>query len=101
QRPALPIANLDFVIIGDAIQRQKTQIVRRELIFNSRIAKPYDQLHACSNPSEKSSSFARGDGRGRPSAHGLQTTSSLSSPASLPSPEPLPRLLPRSPAYPS
>src|SRR5215470_19541822 len=40
------IHNLHAVIVGDAIYSKKTRIVRRELIFDSRIAETDDQKHA-------------------------------------------------------
>src|SRR5260370_27739691 len=70
ERPTLPVFNFDFQLVGEAIDGQKAQVVRRELIFDSRIAEANDQLHAFSVSACKLSSLARPDGRGRPSPHG-------------------------------
>jgi hypothetical protein len=42
----LPVSDFQLVIVGNAVNREKAQIVRRELILDSRIAKSDYQLHA-------------------------------------------------------
>ena len=48
QRAALAISDFNAAIVSDTINGQKSQIVRRELVFNSRIAQPDNQFHAAS-----------------------------------------------------
>ena len=48
QRTALAISHFHAAIVGDAINGQKSQIVRRELVFHTRIAQPDNQFHAAS-----------------------------------------------------
>src|SRR5437879_4449603 len=48
KRPALAIPDLDPAIVRDTIDSEKTQIVRRELVFDSGIAQPDDQFHTLS-----------------------------------------------------
>ena len=46
KRTALAISHFHAAVVGDAINREKAQIVRRELVFDSRIAQPDNQFHA-------------------------------------------------------
>src|SRR5579872_6615507 len=46
QRPALPIPHFHTQIAGDPIDRQKSQVMRRELILDSGIAETNNQFHA-------------------------------------------------------
>src|SRR5258708_35526732 len=49
QRAALAIPDFDPEPVGDPIDRQKPEIVRRELVLDSRIAQNDDQVHAISS----------------------------------------------------
>jgi hypothetical protein len=42
----LAIPDFNPEIIGDSINRQKTEIMRRELVLDSRVAQTDDQFHA-------------------------------------------------------
>src|SRR4029077_374039 len=46
QGPTLPVSHFHPKITGDPIDRQKTQVMRRELILDSGIAETNDQFHA-------------------------------------------------------
>src|SRR6266581_1679504 len=48
QRPALPVSHVHIQVFSQLINGEKTQIVRRQLVFPSRIAKSNNQLHAVS-----------------------------------------------------
>ena len=48
QRTTLAISHFHAAVIGDAVNGEKAQIVRRELVFHARIAQPDNQFHACS-----------------------------------------------------
>src|SRR5258708_33338500 len=43
---AVPVIDHHAVLLGDAVNRKKAQIMRRELILDAGIAQPNDQLHA-------------------------------------------------------
>src|SRR6185437_14223103 len=45
QRPTVSVSNFDLQIVSQTIDGEKAQIVRRELIFDSRIAKSNNQFH--------------------------------------------------------
>src|SRR5215469_11053701 len=45
-RAAVAIVHYHAALFGDAIHRQKPQIVRCELVLDARIAEPDDQFHA-------------------------------------------------------
>src|SRR5512141_2581687 len=45
QCPAIPVPYFYIQIVSQLVDSQKTQIMRRELIFNSRIAKSNNQFH--------------------------------------------------------
>src|SRR5262249_60263141 len=45
QRLAVPVIDHYAALLGDAIHRQKADIVGGELVFDPRIAQPNDQLH--------------------------------------------------------
>src|ERR1700730_12163446 len=53
QRPALPVPDLNATLAGDAIYRQKAQVMRRELILDTWIAEANDQFHATIPSPEK------------------------------------------------
>src|SRR4029079_12983613 len=68
QCPALPVSYFYAQISRDAINRQKSDVVRRKLIFDSGIAETYDQFHALNSscrdsrlgcPAERGSAFPR------------------------------------------
>ena len=40
------LLDLHPALLGNAVDRQETQVVRCELILDARISKPDDQLHA-------------------------------------------------------
>ena len=46
QRPALAIPDFNPQVVGDPIDRQEPEIVRRELVLDSGIAQTDDQFHA-------------------------------------------------------
>src|SRR5208282_374519 len=46
QRAALAIPDFNSKAVGDPIYRQEPEIVRRELVLDSRIAQTDDQFHA-------------------------------------------------------
>src|SRR5207245_6626664 len=46
KRLALPISDFHVQIAGQTIDREESQIVRRELIFDTRIAETDNELHA-------------------------------------------------------
>jgi hypothetical protein len=42
----LPVSDFDPEIVGDPIDRQESEIVRRELVLDSGVAQTDDQFHA-------------------------------------------------------
>src|SRR5207244_10335765 len=46
QRPALTISDFHAQVSRDSINRQEAQVMRRELVFDTRIAETDDQFHA-------------------------------------------------------
>src|SRR5207244_7795768 len=66
KRLALPISDFHVQIAGQTIDREESQIVRRELIFDTRIAETDNEIHALLiYPESNLSCHARMDGRGR------------------------------------
>ena len=45
QRLAVPVCHSHAVVVSNPINRQKTDVVRRELVFDSGIAETNDQFH--------------------------------------------------------
>src|SRR6476660_7448226 len=46
ERMTLAISYFHAAVVRDAVNGEKAQIVRRELVFNARIAQPDNQFHA-------------------------------------------------------
>src|SRR6185437_705671 len=46
ERLAVPVVDRHAALLGDPVNRQKADVVRRELILDTGIAQPDDQLHA-------------------------------------------------------
>ncbi len=46
QRPALPVSYIQPQASRDSINRQKAQVMRRELVLDTRISESDDQFHA-------------------------------------------------------
>jgi hypothetical protein len=63
QGPAIPVANFHTVSLRQTINRQETQIMRRELIFNPRVSQPdyqfQEQLSAIGSQLVASSNYHR------------------------------------------
>src|SRR5581483_4707292 len=53
ERPALPVPDFHAQVLRDSINRQKPQVMRRELIFDSGIAETNNQFHARSESSNQ------------------------------------------------
>src|SRR5208337_3406978 len=103
QCPALAVAHPYRVLLGDAVHRQKSHVVRRELVFDSGIAQTDDQLHARSFAKVALAFLLLAFGQ-KPRAKSSLVISfpfSLASPPSRAWPRPLRLRLPRPPACPS
>jgi len=45
---ALAISHFHAAFVSKVVNGEKSQVVRRELVFHARIAQPDNQFHACS-----------------------------------------------------
>src|SRR5436305_13769570 len=99
----MPVFHRDAALISNAVNGHEAHVVRRVLVFDSRIAQANDQFHAfrllapdCGPVRERRMSISP-----NPNQPNLATTTATSFLSCRPCPSQLPRRLLRFPAFPS